>query len=75
MKKNMKKENYDKSNYSKKDTNIIKEFVVKKPCLLMDFLMENLTSLSRNNIKSLLSNLYHQIYIITFILSNLYYKN
>ena len=37
MKKNMKKENYDKSNYVKKDTNIIKEFVVKKPCLLMDF--------------------------------------
>ena len=55
MKKNMKKENYDKSNYVKKDTNIIKEFVVKKPCLLMDFLMENLTSLSRNNIKSLLT--------------------
>ena len=55
MKKNIKKENYDKSNYIKKDTNIIKEFVVKKPCLLMDFLIENLTSLSRNNIKSLLT--------------------
>ena len=55
MKKNMKKENYDKSNCVKKDTNIIKEFVVKKPCLLMDFLMENLKSLSRNNIKSLLT--------------------
>lgn len=50
-----KNKNVENKSSNRKDTNILKEFDVKTPMPLMEFLLENLKDLSRNNIKSLLT--------------------
>ncbi len=51
--------NKNKQRHSYKKPLDIKEYTVKRSCILLEFLLENLTGLSRNNIKNLLKN--HQV--------------
>ena len=42
---------------NRKDTNILKEFVVKTPMPLMDFLLENLKDLSKEVVEALVKRI------------------